>query len=150
MDAQAVRRQLKEEFALGKLEGPVEDVVVYLQSLAAQLHRQYRGRYPWFELKVNCDDDKLQILGCRWETEKEQQRRVAKEIADRAEQEQERERRRIAFQRANPHICPTCGSRYAEAKFISGNECPGCMNISAAAFRDDYEVPKEVPLGAFR
>lgn len=137
-NAEAVRRRLKVDctiFSSGNLQGPIDDIVAYLHTLQTTLHRKYRNRYGWFEIEF--DDDDSAIYGCRWETAKEQAARLKVEGEREREQQAERDRRRQAFLLSHPHICPCCGTRYVEAKYVSNGECPACMTIPPPGFVND-------------
>lgn len=134
-NAKAVRRKLKldyDVFSTDRLQGPIEDVVAYLHDLEKTLHRKYRGRYGWFEIEFS--EDVEQVYGCRWETQKEQQARMAVEEVKEREKQIEQERRRQSYFESHPHICPCCQTRYRESKFVSNGECPQCMTIPPPQF----------------
>lgn len=106
--------------------GGIDEIIKSLRKLQKDLKQKYR-EYQWFEIEPRQEDYDscygTAIMGCRWETDEEYNRRIEK-------LQQVRAKRQAKLAKEKPYICPHCKSRYKEARFIKGNECPACVKVT--------------------
>lgn len=106
--------------------GSVDDIIKSLTKLRKDLRRKYR-EYQWFELESRMEDwDSVpgtRIVGCRWETDEEFDKRVEKA-------QQTKLKRQAKLVKEKPYVCPHCKTRYKEPGYIRNNECPACVVLN--------------------